>query len=143
MKFKYKKLPAGTNPSKPWILRPILQIRLSYGAKHENVRCLVDTGADDCLFHTSIADLLGIDVKAGTLKQFSGIAGGHPVDAYMHWVKFEVQGFSETIDALVGFVDSDSVYGILGQSGFFHNYCVTFEHYRARFEVSSRPKDRR
>jgi hypothetical protein len=39
-----------------------------------------------------------------------------------------------------GFTDSEWVSGILGQSGFFANYRVTFERFRWRFEVTSRAK---
>jgi hypothetical protein len=100
----------------------------------------VDSGADDCLFHTSVGEVLGIDVKAGRLKRFAGISAEHFVDAYMHTIQMEVQGFSEKIDLEVGFTDSEWVYGILGQSGLFQNYRVTFERFRGRFEVTSRAR---
>ena len=142
MKFKYRKTPDDTDPSKRWIARPILQVRLYDGLKHQDIRCLVDSGADDCLFHTSVGEVLGIDVQAGRLKPFAGIAAGHFVDAYMHSIQMQIQGFSEKIDLEVGFTDSDWVSGILGQSGFFDNYRVTFERFRGRFEVTSRARPR-
>jgi hypothetical protein len=138
MKFKYRKTPDDTDPSKRWIARPILQVRLYYGLKHQDIRCLVDSGADDCLFHTSVGERLGIDVQAGRLKRFAGIAAGQFVDAYMHTIQTQIQGLSEKIDLEAGFTDSEWVYGILGQSGFFQNYRVTFERFRGRFEVTSR-----
>jgi Aspartyl protease len=140
MKYKYRKIPDDTDPSKRWTARPILQVRLYYGPNRQDIRCLVDSGADDCLFHTSVGDRLGIDVQAGRLKRFAGIAAGHFVEAYMHALQMQIQGFSEKIDLEAGFTDSEWVYGILGQSGFFANYRVTFERFRGRFEVTSRSK---
>lgn len=140
MKYKYRKIPDDTDPSKRWIARPILQVRLYDSLKHQDIRCLVDSGADDCLFHQSVGELLGIDVQTGRLKRFAGIAAGHLVDAYMHPVQMQIQGFSEKIDLEVGFTDSEWVSGILGQSGFFDNYRVTFERFRSRFEVTSRAR---
>ena len=46
MKFKYRRTPDDTDPSKRWIARPILQVRLYYGPKHQDIRCLVDGGAE-------------------------------------------------------------------------------------------------
>ena len=143
MKYKYRKIPDDTDPSKRWIARPILQVRLYYGLHHQDLRCLVDSGADECLFHTSVGIVLGIDVQAGRLRQFAGIAAGHFVNAYMHPIQIQIQGFSEKIDIEAGFTDSDWVSGLLGQSGFFDNYRVTFERFRGRFEVTSRSRLRR
>ena len=100
----------------------------------------MDSDADDCLFHTSVGERLGIYVQVGRLKRFAGIAAGHFVDAYIHAVQMQIQGFSEKIDLEAGFTDSEWVYGLLGQSGFFANYRVTFERYRGRFEVTSRSR---
>ena len=98
MKYKYRKIPDDSDPSKRWIARPILQVRLYYGTKHQDIRCLVDSGADDCLFHSSVGEVLGIDVQAGRVKRFAGIAAGQFVDAYMHTIQMQIQGFSEKID---------------------------------------------
>lgn len=87
MKYKYRKIPDDTEPSKRWIARPILQVTLYSGPSHQDIRCLVDSGADDCLFHSSVGEVLGIDVQAGRLKSFAGIAAGQFVDAYMHTIQ--------------------------------------------------------
>lgn len=138
MRFKYRKLPDLTSPSKTWMSRPLLQVRLLYGGNYQDQLCLIDSGADYCLFNSSIADILGMDWKNGRPQDFYGIAEGAAIKAYMHGIKLQIQGFSESIDVEAGFTDSNEVDGLLGQSGFFDNYRITFERYRGRFEVESR-----
>jgi len=87
-----------------------------------------------------VGQVLGIDLQAGRLKRFAGISAGNFVDAYMHKIQMQIQGFSEMIDLEAAFTDSEWVSGILGQSGFFANYRVTFERFRGRFEVTSRAR---
>jgi len=138
MKYKYRKLPSNTDPSQRFISLPLLQVRLFYGSKYKDVICLLDTGAIDCMFHTSIADVLGIDVKSGREKTYYGI-GGHKVVGHLHTIQLQIQGFSELVDLEVAFTDGNDL-SLLGQTGFFDNYQVTFERYKGRFQIQSRPR---
>src|SRR6266478_9261573 len=79
MKSKYKKIPDLAHPSKNWVSRPYLLVTLYYGTNKRPVLSLVDSGADYCLFHSSVASELGIELKGGWLKEFGGIATGEPV----------------------------------------------------------------
>ena len=99
---------------------------------------MVDSGADDCLFHASIGRRLGIDVDTGELKKFDGIADS--IEAYMHSIEIQIQDFPEPFAVKVAFTEADGVDAILGQSGFFENYKVCFERYRWRIELASRPE---
>jgi len=56
----------------------------------------------------------------------------------MHTIRFQIQGFSEWIDIEAGFIGAKLPYQLLGQSGFFDNYEITFKRYRGRFEIKSR-----
>src|SRR5258708_39768657 len=84
MKFRYRKVPDNTNPKKSWISRPYVNVRLFCGSQYDDVRALIDTGADNSLFHSSIAKNLGIDLKAGRFQEFAGIAAGSTIDVYFH-----------------------------------------------------------
>jgi len=66
----------------------MLQVTLFNGAKHQQVICLVDSGADESLFHSSIGRNLGIEIETGIYKGFDGIAG--TLEAYMHPIDVEV-----------------------------------------------------
>jgi hypothetical protein len=81
---------------------------------------------------------LGIDVESGRRREFAGIAGS--IEAYMHPVEIQVQGFSERVKIEVGFTVSDGVHAILGQAGFIENFKICFARYRWRIEVTSRPE---
>jgi|SRR5882724_10652983 len=139
MKFKYKKIPDLEHPSRKWVSRPYLLVTLIHGTNKRPVLSLVDSGADYCLFHSSLANELGIDLKSGWTKDFGGIAAGQSVQAYMHTIQIEVHGFGERIEIEAGFADSDAIGGLLGGVGFLDNYKVTLEKYKGRFQIESRP----
>ena len=139
--FDYRKVPDHTVPRKHWIKRPMLQVTLFNETKYQQIVCLVDSGADECLFHASIGRSLGIDLESGTHKIFEGIAGS--IEAYIHPVEIQIQDFPEPVRIEAGFTESDGVHAILGQAGFFENFRICFERYRWRIEVTNRPEPKR
>jgi hypothetical protein len=139
MEFNYRKEPDRTKPKKLWIKRPKVQVRLFNGAQHTDLICLVDSGADDCMFHSSVATLLGFDLKSGSLKQFGGIKEGATVDSYLHAIELQIYGFTERISVVAAFSEELGAGGLLGQSGFFENYRVDFEGYRGVMTITPKP----
>lgn len=136
MKFKYRHLADSSDPSKKRWKVPLLPVRLHYNGQHVDVLSLIDTGAADCLFDHEVAEALGIDMKSGVEKVYYGI-GGQSVTGYIHELQMQVLGFNEWIDIEAGFIEELPI-SLLGQSGFFDYYQVTFMRYRGRFEVKSR-----
>ena len=94
----------------------------------------MDSGADACLFPRGIADVLGIDVRAGDRMDFTGI-GGMPTPFYFHEVEIPLGEYQ--IKSKVGFSTSLNigVGAILGQHGFFDNFIVTFDRKNKFMEV--------
>lgn len=138
MKFKYRYLRDSSNPSRNYIRLPLLQVRLGSGANRTDVVGLVDTGATDCLFDRDVADDLGIKLAdSDVTREYFGV-GGQSVIGHIHEIRFQVQGFAEWIEIEVGFIDAQLPYQLLGESGFFDNYEISFQRYRGRFEVKSR-----
>ena len=133
--FDYRKVPDHTVPRTRWIKRPMLQVTLFNGMKRKQVICLVDSGADESLFHSSIGRDLGIDIKSGRYKEFDGIAGN--VAAYVHLIELQIQDFPERVKIEVGFTESEDVDAIVGQAGFFENFRICFDRRKARIEVTS------
>ena len=108
------------------MFRPIIPIQLAWGDRELNAnyyRALVDSGADWCLFHAEIGELLGIPIRDGERRSFVGIEGVENF-AYFHWIRLIFGGMSNEIKA--GFVEHFRFrYGILGQGGFFDHFVVT------------------
>jgi hypothetical protein len=135
MKFRYKKTPDNTYPS-GYISLPIIPVRLFNGNKHKDVRCLLDSGADNCMFHSSVADILGLELAKGEPRIFYGIAK-QAAHGFLHTIQLQVEGFNETIEIKAAFTEDNDI-PLIGQVGFFDFYQVIFERYRGRFEVKSR-----
>ena len=138
MKFKYRYLPDSSGPGRAYIRLPLPKIRLGSGANHPNVVGLVDSGATDCLFDRDVADDLGIKLAdSDVTREYFGV-GGQSVIGHIHPIRFQIQGFAEWVDFDVGFIDAKLPFQLLGQSGFFDNYEISFQRYRGRFEIKSR-----
>lgn len=135
MKFSYTKIPDISDP-KGYVLAPEIRVSLFYRGSREDLRCLLDTGASDCIFHSSVASSLGINLTSGTPKTYFG-ADLHPFQGYLHTVELQIYNYHERIEIEAGFSD-DCPLSLLGQNGFFDNYEVTFRRYRNNIEIKSR-----
>jgi predicted aspartyl protease len=138
MKFKYRYLRDSSGSGRDYIRLPLLQVRLGSGTHRTDVVGLVDTGATDCLFDRDVADDLGITLADSDAKREYFGVGGQSIIGHIHLIRFQIQGFSEWIEIEIGFIDDKLPYQILGQSGFFDNYEISFQRYRGRFEIKSR-----
>src|SRR3989344_420448 len=110
MKFSYKRYGAHT-------LRPVIPIKLKSFTADVDYEVLVDSGADLCIFHAEIGELLGIDVKKGKPQEVFGV-GGKASIYYLHKIKLEVGGWPYEIVA--GFMPEVAGrvmrYGLVGQN---------------------------
>lgn len=132
MKFCYKKF--GQNTS-----RPVIPIELTSGDVSIRYEVLVDSGADLCIFHAEIGELLGIDIKQGKPREVFGV-GGKASIYYLHKVMIKVGGWPYEIEA--GFMPEVSgrrmQYGIVGQSGFFDIFVIKFDLLKEEVELKKR-----
>lgn len=134
MKFDYLEIPSR-DPDKPSARRPYVPIRILNGDKFQDLRCLVDSGADLCLFPAKIGELIGIDIERGKEEQIGGIAEA-PIVAYIHSVRLIVHGLSG-VDVEAGFTESRGIRtGILGQIGFSDKYRITFQRSRNWIDIA-------
>ncbi len=93
----------------------------------------MDSGASETLLSTDIAELLGIDPSQAKEQRYSGI-GETPILGFRHKLMLKISGFDEWIIINAGFIPENKM-PLLGHSGFFENYEVTFRAYHQRFEV--------
>lgn len=128
MKFKYSKFPAQSSEAFPEIKevwRPVIPIKIINKVKEFGYLALVDSGADFCIFHGEIGELLGIPVKKGKTSPLYGVTAGEG-KVYYHNLDLEVGGWK--INSYMGFsYDLKYPLGILGQKGFFEFFQVMFD----------------
>lgn len=98
--------------------------------------CL-DTGADHCVFPASFAPFLGIDLLQ-LKKNMTGGVGSSANPTY--YTEIEVSlGSGIQFKSLVGFtpaMDAQGI-GLLGQSGFFDYYTVSFYQQQNKFTIAT------
>jgi hypothetical protein len=137
MKFKYLRLsckPTELFPDKHSVLRPIINITVKFQDRSLRLFALLDSGADWCLFPASVGEYLHIQVEQGEKIEFTGVSSLGV--AYFHEVKLEIGGWGH--NCLVGFspdLDKMNVPAVLGHTGFFDRYEVTFNFKKETIEV--------
>ena len=114
--------------------RPVLPIKLVNGTSELNCYAMVDSGADFCAFPLSFARILGLDPLTGVLDRTAGL-GSDNVPTYFWNVGIDIQGTTQ-IEVYAGFTDGLEQWGIglLGQTGFFDRFAVSFNLNRGIFE---------
>ena len=135
MKFNYKKFVTSNGA----VLRPVIPVKLKSASESFDYEVLVDSGADICIFHSEIGELLGINVPKGKPREVFGV-GVKASIYYLHKITIEVGRWSYNVE--VGFMPSVSGHamrhGIVGQKGFFDNFIVKFDLLKEEIELKLR-----
>lgn len=84
----------------------MLQVRLGSGTTRTDVVGLIDTGATDCLFDRDVAGALGITLSNSDVKREYFGVGGNALVGHIHPIRLQIQGFSESIEIEVAFIDA-------------------------------------
>jgi len=116
-----------------WI--PMLKVQVS--ARHQTTPTLfaiVDSGSPYCLFRTDVADFLHINLKGAPEGSIGGIIRGVTDPVLFAPVSITIE-LNWTINVLAGFVRKLGVQAILGRSGFFDSFHVTFDQSKSPPEV--------
>lgn len=137
MKFKYRAYKNLANPNTEYGKMPLLRVILKNGLKTFPLECLVDSGASTSVVSYDIASILGIDVKTLPTQEYEGI-GKTTVTGHIGKLQVKVEGFDEWITIEAGFTPNDD-FSVLGHSGFFDAYEITFRTYQQRFELKRKP----
>lgn len=138
MNFKYKKFPVNPEncpfPDKKSSLRPVIQIDFETPNGKFYYFALIDSGADYCMFHAKIGEMLDLDIKKGKPLIFYGTSG-EPQKAYFHKVTFKVGGIDHLCEVGFSYDMEKLPYGLLGQDGFFNKWIVKFEYHKENVEL--------
>ena len=122
IKFHYKYSKTG-----PYY-RPLIPITLRHNKAECRYIALIDSGADFNIFHSELANVIGIDLSKLNKITFSGINKGTTGIGYQAVISLGIE--EKIFDTPVIFSNeiSPNGYGILGQSGFFHLCQVKFNY---------------
>ncbi len=137
LRLAYKTFPASPIepfPNRSTVSRPVIDVLLRWNGKSIKYSAIVDSGADYCVFHAEVGELLGLSVKKGKKLTFYGTSGS-PQNAYFHTIQIEIAGWP--MDLYCGFsYDMQTLpYGLLGQTGFFDRFKVEFDYHNKRLEL--------
>ena len=125
MTYEYSILLDFENATRQAKLRPLVTADVSCKGATVLVLALIDSGADTCLFNFEVAEALGIDLTQCAQEETVGIAG-KKMPVYRTELMIKVDGLKK-ITLPVGFVDTPTVSGLLGQAGFFDTHTITFK----------------
>lgn len=130
MRFTYREIPILFSPSskrKKFIYRPIIPVILIRSKRLVGYEALIDSGSDYNIFHSRIAEILGIHLSKGRKRQIIGI-GEQRLKGYEHNVILKVAGKQYKTRVIFSKQIPPNSFGVLGNSGFFNHFRVTFKY---------------
>ncbi|MBI2103415.1 aspartyl protease family protein [Candidatus Woesebacteria bacterium] len=127
--YKAEEIPVSENSKRKILIsRPIIPVILIKNQRLVGYEALLDSGADYNVFHSEIAEILGINLTRGKSRKIYGLGGQH-IKGYVHKVELRLQGFSSFKSEVVFSKQiPEHAVGVLGNSGFFDHYEVTFDY---------------
>src|SRR5580658_7156608 len=111
-----------------WI--PVVPVRIvdkRMQVKGNKILAVVDSGSDNCLFHSDALEPFGIELESGIREDIGGIGKQVVIPVYYHDVRIMI-GVDWRIQVRAGFSRELTVAGILGRNGFFDAFRITFDH---------------
>lgn len=135
MKYKYTVNINWRNPSLPAVRHPLVDIELFGPSGSVIVSSLLDSGADYCLFNSKYAPLIGVDLNKCTKGGTIGVGGKTVIPTYRCELEI-MPKYLKKIKIPIDFIDSDSVNGLVGQTGFFDLHRIKFERSHNTFEIT-------
>ncbi|HUV46783.1 MAG TPA: hypothetical protein VMW29_01480 [Candidatus Bathyarchaeia archaeon] len=105
---------------------------------YQNYKAIIDTGAQSCIFHAGIGELIGLNIKKGEEKPFYGATEGEGKQ-YLHEVVLDIEQRWK-IKCLIGFsYDLRFPFGLLGQDEFLSLFKASFDFANKKFDLNSNP----
>lgn len=92
---------------------------------------IIDSGASQCIFHAGIGRAIGLDIEKGEKVFTNSIQGATAI--YLHDISLYAPG--GIVAARAGFSDALPLAGLLGMSGFFEYFRITFDPIALRVEL--------
>src|SRR5438876_5385531 len=120
MKYNYSVVVGQKNTDGSYTKRPVVEIELSRATQRRKFLALIDSGADQIMMPSAVADIFGIDREQCPRRASMGVSM-EPIDGFVGELTFQIQHQSERFDAPVVFIDTE-VPVLLGREGFFDRH---------------------
>jgi hypothetical protein len=117
------------------VFRPVINVILENDGHFSGmIPCLVDSGADWCMFPLEMLEQLGIDHNDLGFDYSHGFAAENPI--YFTTVRLHNMelGFWDIEAGFTAFLNGES-FGMVGHTGFFDRCKVLFDRPRLNFEI--------
>jgi len=133
VKLPYKKFPDGKGGFDSFAVVPVNIARPEpHSPRSKRFEAIIDSGACRCTFHSSIGAAVGLDIEKGKEDATIGVSG-KPTKIWLHDISLYTPGGIIAIQA--AFAHDLPVAGILGMSGFFGHFRITFDPTAQRCEL--------
>lgn len=145
MKFAYKKIPIFKDLKSrqvSFVYRPIIPVQIKYRDKEVGYEALIDSGADSCIFHSEIAEILDISWEKGKPCSFGGIGGKFLKGFISSPIAISVGGHPIKTSVIFSEEIPSYGYGILGQEGFFRFFRIRFVFQKKTVQITPEPRKR-
>jgi len=133
VKYKYTIVAGAETIAGKFVKRPVVEIEISHKKQARKFLAVIDSGADNTLMPSYIADVLGIDRGGRPRYSVMGISM-EPIEGFIADIDFLVRKQATKFTAPVVFIERN-IPILLGQEGFFDTYRIRFEKDHDIFEV--------
>jgi hypothetical protein len=133
VKYKYTVVAGAETVAGKFVKRPVVEIEISHKKQARKFLAVIDSGADNTLMPSYIADVLGIDRRGCPQYSVMGISM-EPIEGFIADIDFLVRKQTVKFTAPVVFIERN-IPILLGQEGFFDTYRIRFEKDHDIFEV--------
>jgi hypothetical protein len=134
LKFPYHKYP-NPQASGGYFYAATLPVNIALPAKNsprsKRFETIIDSGASQCIFHAAIGRAIGLEIEKGELASTNSIEGASSL--YLHDIALYLPG--GIVPTRAGFSDKLPIAGLLGMTGFFEHFKVTFDPTALRVEL--------
>ena len=130
VKVPYKKYPSPSGFSYRAVLDVYISLPSKNSIRSKKLEAVIDSGAND--FHAQVGEKVGFDVKSGKSTETYGVDGKASTIYFYDLYLFAPGGIIQINGA---FSYDLPVIAILGMSGFFDHFKITFDPTSRRFEL--------
>ena len=133
MKYRYSEAPGQLNTDGRFTKRPIVEVTIERQGQRRKFLALIDSGADQIIMPTAIAEIFGIDRQTCPRRAVIGVSMER-IYGFVGHLSLHIEHQREAFDAPVVFIDAD-IPVLLGREGFFNHYRINFDQKHNTFEL--------